>query len=95
MPNNFYLVLLEGEACHIYGGASTHIGEVKYVQFIPNLAKSFLIKWLGEYIIKLIIGANTLNCNVAFHLVISYEMMPYVNVQNRVVGELDCTFIVT
>ena len=32
---NFYLGLLEGEACHIIGGASTHIGEVKYVQFIP------------------------------------------------------------
>ena len=35
MPINFYLGLLEGEACHISGGASTHIGEVKYVQFIP------------------------------------------------------------
>ena len=35
MPINFYLGLLEGEACHIIGGASTHIGEVKYVQFIP------------------------------------------------------------
>jgi len=80
MPINFYLVLLEGEACHICGGASTHIGEVKYVQFISNLAKPFLIKWLGEYVSKLIIGANTLNCNVAFHLMISYEVMSYVNV---------------
>ena len=35
MPINLYLVLLEGEACHIIGDASTHIGEVKYVQFIP------------------------------------------------------------
>ena len=25
MPINFYLGLLEGEACHISGGASTHI----------------------------------------------------------------------
>ena len=35
MSINFYLGLLEGEACHISGDASTHIGEVKYVQFIP------------------------------------------------------------
>ena len=35
MPINFYLELLEREACHIIGGASTHIGEVKYVKFIP------------------------------------------------------------
>ena len=35
MPINFYLGLLEGKACHISGGASSHIGEVKYVQFIP------------------------------------------------------------
>ena len=34
MPINFYLGLLEAEACHIIGGASTHNGEVKYVQFI-------------------------------------------------------------
>ena len=80
-PINFYLGLLEGEACHInLGGASTHIGEVKYVQFIPKLTKSLLIKWLGENVGKLIIGAYTLSCNVAFHLMISYEMMPYVNV---------------
>ena len=50
MPINFYLVLLEEEACHICGGASTHIGEVKDVQFIPNLEKPLLIKWLGEYV---------------------------------------------
>ena len=60
MPINFYLGLLEGEACHIIGSASTHIGEVKYVQFIPWLAKPLLIKWLGEYIGKLIFGAYTL-----------------------------------
>ena len=57
------------------GGASTHIGEVKYVQFIPQLAKSLLIKWLGEDIGKLIFGAHSLNANVSFLLVISYEMM--------------------
>jgi hypothetical protein len=38
---------LEGEACHIWD-ASTHVGEVKYVQLILELVKSFLIKWLGE-----------------------------------------------
>ena len=80
MPNNFYIALLEGEACHICGGASTHIGEIKDVQFISNLAKLLLIKWLGEYVSKLIIGANTLNCNVTFHLMVSYEVMSYINV---------------
>jgi len=59
---------------------STHIGEVKGVQFIPYLAKPLLIKRLGENVGKLIIGANTLNCNATFHLMISYEVMPYVNV---------------
>ena len=57
------------------GDASTHIGEVKYVQFIPQLAKPLLIKWLGEDIGKLIIGAHTLNANAPFLLMISYEMM--------------------
>ena len=57
------------------GGASTHIGEVKYIQFIPQFAKPLLIKWLGEDIGKLIIGANTLNTNIPFLLVLSYEMM--------------------
>ena len=61
------------------GGASTHIGEVKYVQFIPQLAKPLLIEWLGEDIGKLIIGANTFNANVPFLLVISYEMMADIN----------------
>ena len=79
MSINFTL-LCSKERHVIYGGASTHIGEVKYVQFIPLLAIPLLIKWLGEYVGKLIIGANTLNYNVAFHLMISYEMMPYVNV---------------
>ena len=60
MPINFYLGLLKGEACHIMRGASTHIGEVKYVQLIPYLAKPILIKWLGEYVGKLIFGAHTL-----------------------------------
>jgi len=27
---------------------SSQVGEVKYVQFIPQLAKSLLIKWLCE-----------------------------------------------
>ena len=54
---------------------STHIGEVKYVQFIPYLVKPLLIQWFGEYIGKLIIGAHTLNTNVPFLLVISNEKM--------------------
>ena len=35
MPINFYLGLLEGDACHISGGESTHIWEIQYVQLIP------------------------------------------------------------
>ena len=62
------------------GGASTHIGEVKYVQFIPWLAKPLLIKWLGEYIGKFIIGAHTFNAYVSFLLVISNKMMANINV---------------
>ena len=54
------------------GGASTYIGEVKYVQFIPQLAKPLLIKWLGEDIGKLIFGAHTLNA-------ISDKMMADIN----------------
>ena len=77
--NQLYLALLQGEACHIMGGASTHIGEVKYVQFISYLAKPILIQWFGEYIGKLIIGAHTLNANVPFLLVISCEMMEDIN----------------
>ena len=61
------------------GVNSTHIGEVKYVQFIPYLAKPLLIQWFGEYIGKLIIGAHTLNCNVTFHLVISNKMKADIN----------------
>ena len=59
-------------------GASTHIGEVKYVQFISQLAKPFLIKWLGENIGKLIISAHTLNRNITLLLMIPYEMVPNV-----------------
>ena len=82
------------------GGASTHIEEVKYVQFIPQLAKSLFIKWLGEYIGKLIFGAYTLNLNVPFLLMISYEIVADINVLcscmlNWIVGQLDCTLIVT
>ena len=39
-----------GEACHICGSASTHVGEAKYVQFISQLAISSFIKRLGEYV---------------------------------------------
>ena len=81
-------------------GASTHIGEVKYVQFIPQLAKPLLIKWFGEDIDKLIIGAHTLNTNVPFLLVILYEMVADIYmlcsyILNQIIGELDSTLIVT
>ena len=100
MPINFYLELLEGEACHIIGGASTHIGEVKYVQFIPQLAKPLLIKWLCEYAGKLIFSAHTLNANIPFLLVITNEVMADIYMLcscmwNRVVGDLHDTLIVT
>ena len=47
--------------------------------------------WLGEYIVKLIFGAYTLNANVPFLLVISYEMVADIIVLcsymlNRIVG---------
>ena len=58
---------------------STHVGEVWDVQFISKHAKPCLIKWLGEDIGKLIFGAHTLNANVPFLLVISYEMMADIN----------------
>ena len=58
----------------------------------------FLIQWLGEYISKLIFGAYTLNANVLFLLVISYEMVADINVLcscmlNWIVGQLDCNTI--
>jgi hypothetical protein len=48
----------------------------------------------------LIFGAHTLNANVTLQLMISYKVVPYINVLgssmlNRIVGHLDCTFIVT
>jgi hypothetical protein len=46
----YTFALVEGEACHIYGVHSTHVGEVKDIQFISQLVKSLLIKWLGEYV---------------------------------------------
>ena len=45
-----------------------------------SLQNLFSSKWLDEYIGKLIFGANTLNANVPFLLVISYEMVADINV---------------
>jgi hypothetical protein len=64
-----------------------------------SLQKPFLIKWLGEYVSKLIFSAHTLNANVPFLLMISNEMVADINVLcscmlNRIVGELDSTLIV-
>ena len=82
------------------GVQSTQVGKINYIQFIPEIAKSCLIKWLGQYIGKLIIGANPLDCNISFLLMISNEVMPYVNVLcscmlDRVLCHLYSTFIVT
>ena len=49
---------------------------------------------------KLIFGAHTLNANVPFLLIISYEMMADINMLcscmlNQIVGELDSTLIIT
>jgi hypothetical protein len=65
-----------------------------------SLQKPLLIKWFGEDIGKLIIGAHILNANVPFLLVISYEMMVDIYVLcscmlNRIVGELHGTLIIT
>ena len=65
-----------------------------------SLQKPLFIKWLGEDIGKLIFSARTLNANVPFLLVISYEMVADINVLcscmlNWIVGELDSTLIVT
>ena len=62
--------------------------------------KTSSIKWLGEYVGKLIFGARTLNANVPFLLVISNEMVADINMLcscmlNLIVGELVCTLIVT
>ena len=62
------------------GVYSSQVGEVKYVQFISQLAKSLLIKWLCEDVGWLIFGANTFNADITLLLMISYEMVPYVNV---------------
>jgi hypothetical protein len=58
------------------------------------------MKWLSEDIGKLIIGANTLNVNVPFLLMISYETMADINVLcscmlDQIISELHNTFIVT
>jgi hypothetical protein len=62
------------------GVHSTHVGEVYNVQLISQFAKSSFIKWLGEYIDKLIFDAYTLNYDIPFGLMISYEVMVDINV---------------
>ena len=92
MTINFYLGLLEGEACHMSGGVHQHIFEKSnmFNSFL-SLQNLFSSKWLDEYIGKLIFGANTLNANVPFLLVISYEMVADINVLcssmlNQIIG---------
>ena len=82
-----------------WGCINTYL-KIQYVQLIPQLAEPLLIQWLGEYVGKLIFGAYTLNANVPFLLMISNEMVVDINVLcccmlNRIVGQLDCTLIVT
>ena len=95
MPINFYLGLLEGEACHISGGVHQHIFEKS------NMFNSFLsLQNLCSHWSLVIFGAHTLNANVPFLLMISYEMVADINVLcscmlNRIVGELDSTLIIT
>ena len=77
---NFYLGLLEGEACHISGGCiNTYLRNP--ICSTHSLAyKTFSHPMACEYIGKLIFGAYTLNANVPFLLVISYEMVADINV---------------
>jgi hypothetical protein len=59
--NQLYFALLEGDACHITR-VHQHIFEKSSMfNALFSLQKPLLIKWLGEDIDKLIIGANTLN----------------------------------
>ena len=77
MPINFYLGLLEGEACHISGEVHQHIFEKS------NMFNSFLSLqnlFSSNGLVKLIFGAYTLNANVPLLLVISYEMVADINV---------------
>jgi hypothetical protein len=67
---------------------------------MPQFPESCFIKWLCEYIGKLVIGANIREINISSVYMIPDEMMTNLNilhlvVLNRVVGNLDCTFIIT
>ena len=73
--------LLEGEACHISGRGciNTYLrNPICSTHFLACKTSSH--QWLGEYVGKLIFGAYTLNANVPFLLVISYEMVADINV---------------
>jgi hypothetical protein len=66
---------------------------------MPQFSEPLLIQGLGEYIGELIIGAHIREINITTCHVLSYEMMPDLNmlglvVLNRVVGNLDGTFVV-
>ena len=62
------------------GVHSSQVGEVKYVQFVSQLTKYLLIKWLCEDVGQLIFGANAFNANITLLLMVPYEMVPYANV---------------
>jgi len=80
MSTNYTLLCWRGMSYVYVVVHLSQVGEVKYVQFIPQLAKSLLIKWLCEDVGWLIFGANAFNANITLLLMISYEMVPYVNV---------------
>jgi hypothetical protein len=91
MTINFYFGLLEEEACHFSGRCiNTYLRNP--ISSTHSLAcKPLLIKWLVEYVGKLIFSAHTLNANVPFLLMISYEMVVDITVLyscmlNRIIG---------
>ena len=53
------------------------LSSLSFVVFLDPYqgSKSLLIKWLGEYVGKLIFDAYTFNANVPFLLMVSYEVM--------------------
>ena len=68
--------------------------------FIPQSLKPWLVKGLREDIGKLILGGHIREINIALLNMIPNEVMTNLNMlrlgmKNRVVGDLDFTFIIT
>ena len=67
---------------------------------MPQLSESCFIKWLRENIRKLVFGTYIRQVNIPASNMIPDEVMTNLNMLrlvllHRVVGDLDCTFIVT